>query len=81
MQLISTILFWADKALCKVSYFSVLKICLKIFCFSVNDEKELKALEEKKEKLESQKTSLDKSIENYNSYTHCFKFLRILFNL
>ena len=33
-----------------------------------NDEKELKALEEKKEKLESQKTSLDKSIENYNSY-------------
>ena len=33
-----------------------------------NEEKELKALEEKKEKLESQKTSLDKSIENYNSY-------------
>lgn len=33
-----------------------------------NEEKELKALEEKKEKLESQKASLDKSIENYNSY-------------
>lgn len=33
-----------------------------------NDEKELKSLEEKKEKLESQKIFLDKSIENYNSY-------------
>lgn len=33
-----------------------------------NDEKELKALEEKKEKLESQKASLEESIKNYNSY-------------
>ena len=33
-----------------------------------NEEKELKALEEKKEKLESQKASLEESIKNYNSY-------------
>lgn len=33
-----------------------------------NDEKELKALEERKEKLESQKTSLEESIKNDNSY-------------